>query len=234
MLIKDYIMSIIKDLSNVAAKGRQFVYAVIGKEEKIMEVELWGWGDHEGINEDEERAWALIKYLYHNVLINDDNWHFFYENFYNIIRCSESFYPEVIKELDAFGVCYQEKGEWIDGSETVKKYHNIYRDLFHNFSLMALQEYEYTDIHLIYDRLSHCFLNHQFYVLEEYRENHGRQWEASIMNHTSMHRAEYTGMMTKDGVNASKSNSINTEYRTIPEQVEERERRIAEEEEDND
>ena len=227
-------MSIIKDLSNIAAKGRKLVYAVIGKEEKILEVELWGFGEHTGINEDEKRAWELIKYLYHEVLINDEHWHFFYENFYNIIRCSESFYPEVIKELDVFGVCYKEKGEWIDGSETVQKYLPIYKGLFHNFSLMALQEYEYREIYNIYDRLSHCFLNHQFYVLEGHREKYGRQWEASIMNYTAMHRAEYTGMMIKGGVSADKSNLINTEYRTISEQIEERERLIAEEEEEND
>jgi len=226
-------MSIIKDRSNLAAKLRKFVNAVRGKEEKILEVELWGWGPHKGINEDEENAWALIKYLHKHVLYNDDRWHFFYENFYNIIRCSESFYPEVIKELDAFGVYYKEKGEWIDGSKTVKKYQSIYEALFHNFTLMALQEYEYDEIHSIYDRLSHCFLNHQFYALEGFREKYGRQWEASIMNESAMYRSEYTGMMVRDGVNASKSSSINTEYRTIPEQVEERERQIAEEEENN-
>lgn len=226
-------MSIIKDFSNVAAKGRKLVYAVIGKEEKILEVELWGWGDHEGINEDEVKAWALIKYLYRTVLINDEHWHFFYENFYNIIRCSESFYPEVIKELDVFGVCYKEKGEWIDGSETVQKYLPIYKGLFHNFSLMALQGYDGNEIYNIYDRVSHCFLNHQFYMLKGHREKYGRQWEASIMNYTAMYRAEYTGMMFRDGINADKSSSINTEYKTISEQVKERERRIAEKEENN-
>lgn len=227
-------MSIIRNLSNFAAKGRRFVNAVRGKEEKIMEVELWGWGDNEGINEDEEKAWALIKFLHHNILINDDRWHFFYENFYNIIRCSESFYPEVIKELDTFGVYYKEKGEWIDDSETVQKYKRIYEGLFHNFSLMALQGYDGNEIYNIYDRLSHCFLNHQFYMLKGHREKYGRQWEATIMNYTAMHRAEYTGMMIRDGINADKSSSINTEYRTIPEQVKERERRIAEKEERDD
>ncbi len=212
-------MSIIKDLSNLGVKWRKLIYAIKGKDEKMLEVELWGLNELVGINEDEETAWELIKYLYNHILINDEHWHFFYENFYNIIRCSESFYPEVIKELDALGVCYKEKGEWIDSSQTVKKYHNIYRDLFHNFSLIAVQEYDADEIHSIYDRLSHCFLNHQFYVLEEYRAMHGRQWEAALMNRSAMYRSEYTGMLLKNGIEAHKSNSINTDTHTISEQV---------------
>lgn len=201
-------MSIIKNFSNFAAKGRQFINAVKGKDEKILEVELWGWGEDKGINEDEEEAWALIKYIYHNILINDDNWHFFYENFYNIIRCSESFYPEVIKELDSFGVYYKEKGEWIDGSGTVQEHYTVFKNLFHNFSLLAVKEYDSSSIHKIYDRLTHCFLNHQFYVLEDIRERQGRQWEASIMNTAAMYRAEYTGMLAQQGVYAHASNRI--------------------------
>ena len=220
-------MSIIRDLSNLSAMWRKFVYAIRGKEERIMEVELWGWGENKGINTDEESAWALIKYLHRYILCNDDNWHFFYENWYNIIRCSESFYPEVIKELDAFGVYYREKGEWKDGSKIVRKYQDIYKDLFHNFSLLALKEYECKEINTIYDRMSHCFFNHQFYVLENLREKYGRQWEAILMNNAAMYRAEYTGMCVKEGVYPHKSNLFITEYETIPEQLAKRECLIA-------
>ena len=85
--------------------------------------------------------------------------------------------------------------------------------------ILAVQEYDADEIHSIYDRLSHCFLNHQFYVLEEYRAMHGRQWEAALMNRSAMYRSEYTGMLLKNGIEAHKSNSINTDTHTISEQV---------------
>lgn len=174
--------------------------------EDIMEVELWSWGEEEGINNDEDRAWELIKHLYQKILINDESWHFFYENSYNIIRCSDRFFQRVLDELDMFGVVYKVKGEWIDGSTTVEAHKKVYRGLFHYFTLMALEEYDDGNIYHIYDRMSHCFLNHQWYVLKEFRERQGKQWEALLMSKMSVWRADYAGYLYAHGVDASKSN----------------------------
>ncbi len=191
--------------------------------EDIMEVELWSWGEEEGINNDEDRAWELIKHLYQKILINDDNWHFFYENSYNIIRCSDRFFQRVLDELDMFGVVYKVKGEWVDGSTTVEAHKKVYRGLFHYFTLMALEEYDDGDIYHIYDRMSHCFLNHQWYVLKEFRERQGKQWEALLMSRMAVWRADFSGYLGAHGVDASKSSpdKDKVESEEVEEEVEE-------------
>lgn len=193
--------------------------------ERMMEVELWGWctdeETSEGFNNDEEKAWGLIKHLYIRILRHDDNWHFFYENSYNIIRCSESFFQQVLDELEVLDVLYKAKGEWIDGSTTVERHKKIYQGLFHYFTLMALEGYEDGDIYHIYDRLSHCFLNHQFYALKDFRERQGKQWEALLMSRMAVWRADYTGYLGAHGVDASKSSPDKVESEEVEEGVEE-------------
>lgn len=189
--------------------------------ENIMEVELWTWDEEEGINNDEDRAWKLVKHLYKKILINDKNWHFFYENHYNIIRCSERFFQPVLDELEMLGVGYKDKGEWIDGSKTVEKHKKIYQGLFHYFTLMALEGYDSKDISQIYDRVSHCFLNHQFYTLKEFREEQGRQWEAKLMSTVAVYRAEHSGYLNAHGIDASKSNPDKVKSEEVEEEVEE-------------
>ncbi len=202
-------------------KLRYFFNKVLNKEEKIMEVELWCIGE-EGINFDEKRAWEIIKEIHIEVLIDDNNWHFFYENLYNIIRCSESFYPKVIEKLKQLGVYYRERGEWVDEQEATRKYQHIYKGLFHYFTLMALEEYDYNEIHWIYDRVSHCFLNHQFYVLEDYRKKCGKQWEANIMASVLIDRSSYTGMLHEKGHEAHKSTIYDTAEKSFREQIKEK------------
>lgn len=190
----------------VKAEWSKNYHKATADDEIMMEVELWGWYEGEDIrcmNYDEEEAWALIKHLYYRVLRHDENWHFFYENQYNIIRCSASFFDKVIEELKIFGVYYRIKGEWKDGSATVEKYKHIYKKLFHCFTLMAFEEYEYRDIFRIYDRISHCFLNHQYYALKDMREKEGHQWEARLMALLSVQRADYTGYLGAHGVDSS-------------------------------
>lgn len=193
-------------------------------DEPIHEIELWTWNGEEGnpfINYDEEKAWGLIMHLYNRVLRFDRHWHFFYENHYNIIRCSESVYPKVIEELNLLKIGYIEKGEWVDGSLTVCKYQDIYKELFHNFSLLAVYEYDEDEIHGIYDRLTHCFLNHQFYVLKGFRERVGRQWEAFIMSHNTIYRADYGGYLSAHHVDSSKSSPPSWDKSQVKKDLEE-------------
>jgi hypothetical protein len=208
-------------MKNRLSKIRRFFNEAIRKEERIMEVELWCVGE-DGINYDEPRAWEIIKEIYTEVLKDDDNWHFFYENNYSIVRCSESFYPEVIEKLKQLDVYYREKGEWVDEQVATIKYQHIYKGLFHYFTLMALEEYDESDIGMIYDRVSHCFLNHQFYVLEDYRKKHGRQWEANIMSSVLIDRAAYTGMLHERGHEAHKSTIYDASEKSFREQVKEK------------
>lgn len=145
------------------------------------------------INENENAAWEIIKGAYCLILQDDEMWHFFYEGPYNIIRCQEVFYESLLKYLQECGVGYVEKGLWYDGSETVRNYKKIYMPLFHNFSIMALQEYHWTKIKSILDRVVHCFLNHQHFTLGSYREIYGRLWEARLIVESGVFRADYVG-----------------------------------------
>jgi hypothetical protein len=208
-------------MKNKMNKIKRFFDKAIGKEEKIMEVELWCVGE-EGINFDEKRAWEIIKEIYTEVLKTDDNWHFFYENAYNIIRCSKSFYPEVIEKLKQLDVYYKEKGEWIDEQTATRKYQHIYKSLFHYFTLMALEEYDWSEIHSIYDRVSHCFLNHQFYVLEDYRKKYGRQWESNVMSSVLIDRSSYTGILYERGHDTHRSTIYDTSEKSFKGQVKEK------------
>jgi hypothetical protein len=187
----------------------------------LMEVEIWEY-EGEGINHDEDRAWALIKELYNDILYKDDQWHFFYENFYNIIRCSKKFYPKVIKRLKKLDIVYKEKGEWVDEQRATRKYQDIFQPMFHSFTMMALKQYHHSMVGLLYDRVSHCFLNHQYYVLDEYREFHGRQWESRLVNEAAMGRAQYSDRLYKNWIDTSKSNLESKDE--IVKRIEEREK----------
>jgi len=175
------------------------------KDGLLLEVELWEY-EGEGINHDEPRAWELIKEIYNEILYADDEWHFFYENFYNIIRCSKKFYPKLIRKLDKLDVVYKEKGEWVDEQPSTRKHQKIFQKMFNTFTVMALKEYDPSEIKTLYDRVSHCFLNHQYYVLEEYREFNGRQWESRLVNEYAFNRANHSDMLYRNWIDSSKSN----------------------------
>jgi hypothetical protein len=203
-------------------KLRNFFNELISRfrSEKIYEVRLWGLND-ESFNKDEDLAWQVMIEIYEDVLKDDKNWHFFYENWYNIIRCSASFYPELIKKLDELNVYYVEHGEWVDEQPTTRKHQDIYQGLFHYFTLMSFTGYETDDIKLIYDRVSHCFLNHQFYKLKNYREKRGRHWESDIMYDVMRGRTDYSAYCFYKGINPCRSNHMDTSEKSIKEQVEE-------------
>lgn len=159
---------------------------------RLFEVELHLLND-KPINDNEDAAWEIIQGAFYNILFEDPHWHFFYEREFNLIRCSEEFYDEVITYLDECGVMYEEKGEWDDGSSTVNKYKPIYRQMFHEFSMMALEKYHYLDITNIFDRVAHCFLNHQYFTLGNYRKTQPKFWESEIIYRNAMCRSHYTG-----------------------------------------
>jgi len=158
--------------------------------------EVWLLGLNEkSINENENAAWEIIKGAYCEVLRNDPEWHFFYENHYNIIRCSLGFYRELLEYLDECGVEYVEKGMWVDGQPTTRDFQHIFQPMFHTFSLMALEEYGWPKIHSIFDRVAHCFLNHQYFVLQKYRNIRPipTLWESQIISENAMYRSHYVG-----------------------------------------
>ena len=119
------------------------------------------------------------------------------------------------------GIYYKEKGKWVDGQYYTRRYQTIFKGLFHYFTLMALREYDNEEISGIYDRLSHCFINHQYYVLKEFREKYGHQWEAYIMNHAAIARADHNAHLYYTGNDPSKSFKIDISEKSLLEQIEE-------------
>lgn len=173
-------------------KARRDRYADLPK---LYEFELHLLNDHP-INENEDASWEIIKGAYYNILFDDPHWHFFWEDKYNIIRCSYEFYDELEEYLIECGVTYIERGKWeVDGSRTVNRYKLIYTALFHQFSMMALEEYNCIETAEIFDRVAHCFLNHQYFTLKNYREGLPvpELWEPKIIGENSMYRSKYIG-----------------------------------------
>lgn len=163
----------------------------------LREVELWKLND-KPVNENEDAGWEIIKGAYCEVLQDDSNWHFFYEGKYNIIRCSEEFYEQLLEYLEECGVYYVEKGVWLDGSNTVRLYQQYFMPLFHNFSMLALQEYGHWNISSLLDRVIHCFMNHQHFVLNAYRKIYKDKTtqnllEAKLIGENAVYRAHYIG-----------------------------------------
>jgi len=156
------------------------------------------------INENQNAAWEIIKGAYCEVLRNDSEWHFFYEDIYNIIRCLPEFYDELLDYLDECGVLYSQRGVWIDGQPTTLRHQHIFQPMFHTFSLMALEEYNWWTIPNVFDRVAHCFLNHQYLILGNYVRTRAcpALWESFLIQEIAMYRAHYTGRC--EGISVTK------------------------------
>jgi len=155
-------------------------------------------------NEDLDKAWAQINALYKRALYKDQNWHFFYEGKYTIIRCSQEFEKKVTKFFEEFDIKYKSNGLWIDDSGAVCKYKKIFQPLFHCFSELAISMDE-ADLFDVADRVTHCFFNHAYYMAKDHREPFKHPyiidpmfWEAEMMSRLSIYRAHYIGKYTME------------------------------------
>jgi len=152
-------------------------------------------------NEDLDKAWEKIKALYDKVLYKDNYWHLFYEGDFSTLRCSPEYSNEVEEFFYKYNMNYKYNGTWVDGSSTVEKYKNIFRNMFHTFSELAIHMDE-EDLFHVADRVCHSFFNHAFYMAKKHRklfEESGydspssMMWEAEIMSRILIYRAHYIG-----------------------------------------
>jgi len=153
------------------------------------------------INENKNAAWELILGAYCIVLEEDPKWHFFYEDSYNIIRCSAEFEDALAEYLDECGVEYSSPQVWVDGQTSTFKYQHVFSPMFHTFSMMAvIAEYDPDTIENIFDRVYHCFLNHQFlYLCYKYdQDNLHYLWESKILSNAAISRACFTGHLSSN------------------------------------
>lgn len=143
----------------------------------------------------DEHWWDLIKIVANDVLKKDKYWHYFYEEFYLIIRCKPKLVDDVKALLDKAEVEYLDNGFWVDGNDTVEKYKDVYGPLFHLFTQMALKDYDAEEeFRGILDRVVHCFMNHQYYAANKYVKMYGDyNWEAEMLGRNARDRAFYSG-----------------------------------------
>lgn len=158
---------------------------------KIWEIHLTEVGGIP-INKHESIAWGIITDLHDLVFKNDPNWHFFYEGWYNIIRFSKVFREDVIEYLEKEDITYEEQGVWVDGQRITRWYQDLYQPMFHSFSELAIQD-EGNNITQTLDRVVHCFINHQYFVLRDHREKNGGAWELALISNNLTNRAFYLG-----------------------------------------
>lgn len=148
--------------------------------------------------------WEILVGLYKEVLHKDPNWHFFYEIFFNIIRCSRRFKRRVLKYLDSQSVKYEVKGPWVDNQEITFRYQKQFKDIFHANSEMIMSmalnpkmdsKSLYTEIYLIADRLAHCFILNCDYIAKPWKDaaRQSASWEVYLMSMLAHHRGLYIG-----------------------------------------
>jgi len=152
-------------------------------------------------NEDLDKAWEKIKALYDKILYKDKYWHLFYEGDFSTLRCSPEYSNDIEKFFKKHKVKSKCNGKWIDGSPIVEKYKDMYRNIFHEFSVLAVHLDE-ADLYKAADRVCHAFFNHHHYMAKKYRkpfENERYQcmdpimWEAEMMSRLSMYIAHFVG-----------------------------------------
>jgi ribosomal protein S17E len=166
-----------------------------------------------------KRQWEILVGLYKEILHKDPNWHFFYEIFYNIVRCSKKFQNDVeaylkresktVDPTDKSVIThfyYEVKGPWVDNQEITKKYQKHFRAIFHANSemimSMALAEDPskiWREIYLIADRLTHCFILNCDYIADDWKKvaKRSTSWESYLTFQIASDRGQYAGQCAK-------------------------------------
>ena len=167
-------------------------YKKYEKEGKLIEFDLLNF------NEDLEMAWKRVNALYDKVLYKDKQWHLFYEGKFSTLRCSPKYASTVEQFLKKFNIEYKKNGVWRDGSDVVRKYQKVFKEMFHSFSELALRLDE-AYLFNAADRVCHSFFNHVFYMAKDHRDCFDGtstamlMWEAEMMARLSVYRAHYIG-----------------------------------------
>ena len=175
-------------------------------------------------NEDLDKAWERVNALYDKILYKDNYWHLFYEGEFSTLRCSPEYIDKVEKFFKEHEIRYKYNGIWIDDSPIVEKYKDIYRNIFHEFSVLAMC-LEEKDLYSAADRACHSFFNHHHYMAKNYRKPLESvkyplidpiMWEAEMMSKLSVYRANFIGRYSTEryfkevskGSNKDKSNDV--------------------------
>lgn len=140
-----------------------------------------------------KEAWDILQEIYHKILRQDPVWHFFYEGTFSHLRFSRCFEADVQDILNAKNIKYDRVEVWRDMQGATADYQRIFTYLFHGFSVLAI-EVPYEQLPAIFDRIIHCFLNHNWYKAWPYRKEQGELlWEGAYIANNALNRAAYQG-----------------------------------------
>lgn len=155
--------------------------------DSIMEIKLINFN----ICRTVKSAWGLLRRLYKKILHADPFWHFFYEGSFTVIRFSEKNSEQVLKFLKKNRVEFTNPLQWKDNQEITAKYQRIFTYIFHGFSVLAMESKK-SDIRDIADRNIHCYLDMEWYKLENYRKQYPAVfWEGNILTELALSRVAY-------------------------------------------
>ncbi len=151
-----------------------------------------------------DKAFMHIVALYDRVLHKDPNWHYFYEGHYSLIRCSFKYQDRVEQYLGRNKIDYRIPiRNWTEGTYVTVKYIDIYKEIFHNISVLIIKMYKDKNGDFLFqaaDRVIHPFLNHGFYLakmaglLDVYKSDlDAEYYEADYMGKLAVGRAYHIG-----------------------------------------
>ena len=172
---------------------------------KLIELKIYG-AEGIPINKDRWYEFNLIESIYSEFLIKDKYWHFFYEDDFNLIRCQKKFVLPIEEILKSKNIQFENCGVWVDTNLHVKKYQDIFLQMFHSFSMISMQDYG-EDLYPLMDRVIHCFMNHQFLKNNLEHHSYDFKWEADLVGRYAINRACYDSMFH---VSKNKKNGNNS------------------------
>jgi len=215
------------------------ILKVIDKRKKISTEKLQKlfWGDNAvvefwmgGFNDEGlTKAFGHIYAIYEEILHKDPQWHYFYEDRYTLIRCSYKYSGEVKKYLDDNNIKYKWPIQnWVESCYVTVTYQDIYKEIFHNFSVLIIEMFKNKDGSKLYtaaDRVIHPFFVQALYLadvegqLDYYQANNVEPmfWEAHNMAGLTASRAYHIGTIKgeRDVVAYYKNKDINKEKEDI-------------------
>ncbi len=164
-------------------------------------VEFWmNWFNDKGM----EAAFSHISTIYEKILCKDPLWHYFYEGDYSLIRCSKKYEKALAKYLRENNITFKKPIVWKEGLYVTQKYQHIFKHIFHQTSVLALELFKNGDLKSYIsaaDRVIHPFFNQSLYPVKtaglcENLENSNidfQYWEAEGMADLAIGRAYHIG-----------------------------------------
>jgi len=193
-------MRITKKINSVFTRLKAATFK-IRDENEVVEFWLEGFNGDLG-NADMKKAFAHIIKIYDQILHEDPNWHYFYEANYSLIRCSLRFRKRMEKYFADNWIGYEYKDKWTEAMYVTKEYQEIFKQMFHTFSVLTIELYKNGDgnqLYLAADRVCHCFHNHAFYLANAEgglgKYNNIDMWEANNMSRLAVDRSYYIGLI---------------------------------------